>query len=109
MKVQELIEHLGRYDPSLEIELVIVCPVDRAGDEVNVDRYSIEAITDWPDDELDADVVWLVGGEERDVDAFEEAMGFDDHDHDEHDHDGHDHDGHDHDGHDHDDGHDHPE
>ena len=98
MTVQELIDYLGRYDRALEVELVIVCPVERAGDEVNVDRYSIEAITDWPDDELDNDVVWLVGGEERDVDAFEEAMGFDDHDH-EHDHD-HDH-GHGHD-HDHD-------
>lgn len=98
MKVSELLEILEGYPPELEVELVIVCPVDSPGDPVEVDRYEVGAVLTWQggdggDD--DEELAWLVGGEEDDLEAFIDATGLEDHDHD---HGGHDHD---HDGHDH--------
>ena len=94
MRVSELIEMLRDQPPDAEVELAIVAPVgDDEDDDITVDRYSVEGMLPWQDEDDDGNpdelVVWLVGGEENDVEAFLDAI--EQHDHD-HDHDGHDHD-----------------
>jgi hypothetical protein len=112
MRVSELIDMLKDQPPDAEVELAIVAPVAEDDDEdITVDRYTVEGMLPWRDEDDAGNeedlVIWLVGGEEDDVEAFldaiEEQQADDDHDHD-HDH-AHDHDhGHDHD---HDHGHQH--
>jgi len=98
MRVSELIEILKDQPPDAEVELAVVAPVDDDNEDITVDRYSVEGMLPWTDDDSDEVVIWLVGGEEDDVDAFLDAIedGDGDHDHDGHDHEGHDHAGHDH-------------
>ena len=89
MNVRELMDILKDYPPDAEVELSIVAPVE--GDEqIAVDRYPIEGVLPWEDDdeEDEGPVIWLVGGEEDDVDAFMDAI---EDDEDEESHDGHDH------------------
>jgi hypothetical protein len=93
MRVSELIDMLKDQPPDAEVELAIVAPVSPDDEEdITVDRYSIEGMLPWQDDDDDGNpeelVVWLVGGEDNDVEAFLDALE-DNHDHD---HDGHDHD-----------------
>ena len=64
VKVHELIEILGDCEPDLEVEMAIVCPVDQPDDRVAVDRYPIEVVLPYSDDDDPSDVLWLVGGEE---------------------------------------------
>lgn len=82
MHVRELIDILNDYPPDTEVELAIVCPT-QGDDPVAVDRYGIDGVLPWDDsDEDDAEpndgdeklVIWLVGGEEDDVDAFMDAI-----------------------------------
>lgn len=71
MRVSELIDMLRDQPPDAEVELAIVAPVDDETDEeITVDRYSVEALLPWQDDEGDGLSVWLIGGEEHDVDAL---------------------------------------
>ena len=93
MRVSELIEMLKDQPPDAEVELAIVAPVsDDVDDDITVDRYSVEGMLPWRDEDENGNeeelVVWLVGGEDDDVEAFLDALE-DDHDHDdpEHDHD----------------------
>ena len=63
----------------LEVELAIVAPVVDDNDDITVDRYSVEGMLPWQDDEPDEDnedglTIWLVGGEDDDVDAFLDAI-----------------------------------
>ncbi len=65
--------------PDAEVELAIVAPVVDEHDDITVDRYSVEGMLPWQDDEPDQDnedgvVIWLVGGEDDDVDAFLDAI-----------------------------------
>lgn len=102
MRVSELIEMLRDQPPDAEVELAVIAPVDDDNEDITVDRYSVEGMLPWTDDDSDELVIWLVGGEDDDVEAFLDAIEADEHDHDhddEHEHE-HDHD-HDHDGHDH--------
>jgi hypothetical protein len=81
MNVRELIEILKDYPEDTEIEMGIVAPVTEE-DQIAVDRYPIEGVLPWEDDESadgdgDADgepVLWLIGGEEEDVEAFLDAI-----------------------------------
>lgn len=88
MRVSELIDMLKDQPQDAEVELAIVAPVvDEDDDDITVDRYSVEGILPWQDDEADDDnedglVIWLVGGEENDVDAFLDAIEQGEHDHD---------------------------
>lgn len=100
MKVHELVEILQEYPPDIEVELVIVCPVDHPGDPVEVDRYSVGAVLTW-EEEDEGELAWLVGGEEDDLEAFVDATGLEEHGHDGHGH--HERLGHGPHGHDHDD------
>ncbi|MEY2444117.1 MAG: hypothetical protein QOC57_2590 [Ilumatobacteraceae bacterium] len=79
MRVSELIEILKDQPPDAEVELAIVAPVGDDNDDITVDRYSVEGMLPWQDDEPDEDnedgvVIWLVGGEDDDVDAFLDAI-----------------------------------
>ena len=79
MRVSELIEILKDQPPDAEVELAIVAPVVDENDDITVDRYSVEGMLPWQDDEPDEDnedgvVIWLVGGEDDDVDAFLDAI-----------------------------------
>ena len=79
MRVSELIEILKDQPPEAEVELAIVAPVVDENDDITVDRYSVEGMLPWQDDEPDEDsedglTIWLVGGEDDDVDAFLDAI-----------------------------------
>ena len=79
MRVSELIELLKDQPADAEVELAIVAPVVDENDDITVDRYSVEGMLPWQDDEPDADnedglTIWLVGGEDDDVDAFLDAI-----------------------------------
>ncbi len=79
MRVSELIEILQDQPPDAEVELAIVAPVVDDNDDITVDRYSVEGMLPWQDDEPDEDnedglTIWLVGGEDDDVDAFLDAI-----------------------------------
>ena len=39
-----------------------------------MDRYSIEGVMPWEDDDNDQALLWLVGGEDDNVDAFLDAV-----------------------------------
>jgi hypothetical protein len=79
MRVSELIEILKDQPPDAEVELAIVAPVADDNEDITVDRYSVEGMLPWQDDEPDEEnedglVIWLVGGEDDDVDAFLDAI-----------------------------------
>ena len=79
MRVSELIEILKDQPPDAEVELAIVAPVVDDNDDITVDRYSVEDMLPWQDDEPDEEnedglTIWLVGGEDDDVDAFLDAI-----------------------------------
>ena len=91
MRVSELIDMLKDQPPDAEVELAIVAPVDDEDDDDNtVDRYTIEGMLPWQDEDENGDeeelVIWLVGGEDEDVEQFLDAIEERAHDH-EHDHD----------------------
>ena len=72
MNVRELLEILQDYPHDLEVELAVIAPVVEDDDDIAVDRYVIEGVMPWDDD--DGEFVWLVGGEEDDVEAFINAI-----------------------------------
>ncbi len=81
MRVRELIDILNDQPPEAEVELSIIAPIDEEADDITVDRYSVEGVLPWNEDEgVPAEdgaanvVIWLVGGEEDDVDAFLDAI-----------------------------------
>jgi hypothetical protein len=83
MRVSELIDMLRDQPPDAEVELAVIAPVDDDSEDITVDRYSVEGMLPWSDDD-DELVIWLVGGEDDDVEAFLDAI---ESDHDDHDHD----------------------
>jgi len=97
MRVSELIDMLKDQPPDAEVEIAVVAPVTDDDIDITVDRYSVEGMLPWQDDDDDGNeedvVIWLVGGEDEDVEAFldavEERAEADDHDHDHGDHDHH--------------------
>jgi hypothetical protein len=93
MRVSELIDMLKDQPPDAEVELAIVAPLTDDEDDITVDRYSVEGMLPWQDEDDEGNeeevVIWLVGGEDDDVEAFLDAIEEQQHEHD-HDHD-HDH------------------
>ena len=82
MNVRELLDILKDYPPDTEVELAIVAPVED-DDQISVDRYQVDGVLPWDDDEEnDGPVIWLVGGEEDDVDSFLDAIDTDEDDED---------------------------
>jgi hypothetical protein len=84
MRVSELIDMLRDQPADAEVELAVIAPVDDDSEDITVDRYSVEGMLPWTDDDSDEVVIWLVGGEDEDVEAFLDAIEGED---DEHDHD----------------------
>lgn len=79
MRVQELIDILSDQPPEAEVELAVVAPVDEAADDITVDRYFVDGVLPWEDaddaaDDADELSIWLVGGEEEDVNCFLDAI-----------------------------------
>ena len=81
MRVNELIDILSDQPPDAEVELAVIAPVDEMSDDITVDRYFVDGVLPWQDAE-DAEgneivgelSIWLVGGEEADVNAFLDAI-----------------------------------
>ena len=88
MRVNELIDILNDQPPDAEVEIAVIAPVDESSDDITVDRYFVDGVLPWQDsdddDDADADddesdgygdlTVWMVGGEESDVNAFLDAI-----------------------------------
>jgi hypothetical protein len=80
MRVHELIDILSDQPADAEVELAVIAPVEEGTDDITVDRYFIDGVLPWEDDEdAEADgegelTIWLVGGEEADVNAFLDAI-----------------------------------
>ncbi|CAN5440331.1 hypothetical protein BH18ACT3_BH18ACT3_28860 [soil metagenome] len=77
MRVNELIDFLRDQPADSEVELAIVSPVDDDADDITVDRYVIDGVLPWSDAETETDdtvTIWLVGGDDDDVDAFLDAV-----------------------------------
>ena len=88
MRVSELIEMLKDQPPDAEVELAVVAPiVDDDDDDITVDRYTVEGMLPWRDEDEAGNeedvVIWLVGGEDDDVEAFLDAIEHHDDDDDE--------------------------
>lgn len=69
MNARELIDILNDYPPETEVELAIVAPVTDAGEPMEVDRFDVAGVLPWEEDDGEV-VLWLVSGEDDDVDAF---------------------------------------
>ena len=82
MRVHELIDILNDQPPDAEVELAIIAPVEGDSEDITVDRYFVDGVLPWQDSEDDdgAEIedgelsIWLVGGEEPDVNAFLDAI-----------------------------------
>jgi hypothetical protein len=82
MRVHELIDILSDQPPDAEVELAIIAPVEGESEDITVDRYFVDGVLPWQDSEDDdgAEIedgkvsIWLVGGEEGDVNAFLDAI-----------------------------------
>ena len=55
MKVRELLDMLSDQPPDAEVELVVVAPVDDDDPAITVDRYTVEAMLPWIDDDASDD------------------------------------------------------
>lgn len=83
MLVRELIDFLHGQPGDAEIELAIIAPVTDGAEDITVDRYPIAGALPWQDDDTEDDdsdgvgeglVIWLIGGEDDDVDQFIDAI-----------------------------------
>lgn len=82
MRVHELIDILTDQPPDAEVELAVIAPVEDSNEDITVDRYFVDGVLPWQDAEdddgaeiADGDLtIWLVGGEEGDVNAFLDAI-----------------------------------
>ena len=74
MRVRELIDILRDQPPDAEVELAVIAPVVDDSEDITVDRYSVEGVLPWDEEGEDEVVIWLVGGEDDDVDSFLDAI-----------------------------------
>jgi hypothetical protein len=82
MRVHELIDILSDQPADAEVDLAVIAPVEEGNDDITVDRYFVDGVLPWEDDEDSEDAeegdgeltIWLVGGEEADVNAFLDAI-----------------------------------
>ncbi len=73
LTVAELIDMLSHHPGDSIVELSIIAPIRDGDDDITVDRYNIDGVMPWRDDDSD-EVVWLIGGEDADVDLFIDAI-----------------------------------
>lgn len=69
----ELIDMLSHHPGDAVVELSIIAPVKEGDDDITVDRFNIDGVMPWQDDDGE-EVVWLIGGEDADVDLFIDAI-----------------------------------
>jgi hypothetical protein len=75
MTVAELIDILSHHPSDAIVEMSIIAPIKEGDDDITVDRYNVDGVMPWSDDEDDSDdLVWLVGGDDVDVDVFIDAI-----------------------------------
>lgn len=74
MNVRELIDILTDQPPDAEVELAVIEPLETESDDITVDRYPVDGVLPWTDDDDEGLVSWLIGGEDADVDAFLDAV-----------------------------------
>jgi len=78
MRVSELMDILRDQPPDAEVELAIVAPVTDEEEDITVDRYTIDGMLPWHDEDEEGHdedlVIWLVGGEPDDVESFLDAI-----------------------------------
>lgn len=74
MLVRELMDILRDQPPDADVELAVIAPVEETADDITVDRYPVDGVLPWNDDDSEEVVVWLIGGEDDDVDAFLDAV-----------------------------------
>lgn len=72
LTVAELIDMLSHHPGDAVVEMSIIAPVQEGDDDISVDRYNVDGVMPWTDE--DGDVVWLIGGEDADVDLFIDAI-----------------------------------
>ena len=73
LTVAELIDMLSHHPGDAVVEMSIIAPIKDGDDDITVDRYNVDGIMPWRDEGED-EVVWLVGGEDADVDVFIDAI-----------------------------------
>jgi len=74
MLVSELIDILRDQPADAEVELAVVAPVSDDAEDITVDRYAVDGVLPWDDGDDEGVVIWLIGGEDADVDAFLDAV-----------------------------------
>jgi hypothetical protein len=79
LTVAELIDILSQHPGDAIVEMSIIAPVSDGDDDITVDRYHIDGVMPWRDEDDDGEpdgdeVIWLVGGEDDDVDTFLDAI-----------------------------------
>lgn len=74
LTVAELIDILSQHPGDAVVEMSIIAPVGDGDDDITVDRYHIDGVMPWRDDDEGDEVIWLVGGEDDDVDTFLDAI-----------------------------------
>ena len=75
MNVRELIDILSDQPPDAEVELAVIAPVENETEDITVDRYPVDGVLPWTDDDDEGGlVIWLIGGEDADVDQFLDAI-----------------------------------
>ncbi len=79
LTVAELIDMLSQHPADAIVEMSIIAPVQEGDDDITVDRYHIDGVMPWSDqgDDDEGPIVWLVGGEDADVDVFLDAIEID--------------------------------
>ncbi|CAB4733265.1 MAG: hypothetical protein F2934_08185 [Actinobacteria bacterium] len=82
MLVRELIDFLRLQDPDAEVDLSFVQPDTEDDNSLDVIRVALLEVLTVPDDETGVESVWLVGGEDSDVEDFLDAISGDDDDED---------------------------
>lgn len=70
LTVAELIDLLSQHPGDSIVEMSIIAPVGDGDDDINVDRFNIDGIMPWRDNDDDDEVIWLIGGQQDDVDVF---------------------------------------
>lgn len=74
LTVAELIDILSHHPGDSIVEMSIVAPIKDGDDDITVDRYNVDGVMPWQDEGEDGAVVWLIGGEDADVDVFIDAI-----------------------------------
>lgn len=77
LTVAELIDILSEHPGDAIVEMAIIAPVQPDDDDITVDRYHVDGLLPWSDDDAtegDPGTVWMVGGDDQDVDTFLDAI-----------------------------------